>query len=817
MRIRPVLQPVLVFRLLLGLFVVLGIQPLLRLPQEIGQLYLGVPLSPSLSGKLFVNIETSSHWPGIGAGLRSGDRILRIEGRNAIHAPGVIAEVAENHREGDIVRVDVQRDSQQLTVHVPLQRYRLAEALELHGLWFLAGLNTALAAWLLFRPPNELMALALVPLIGLLFAHGNTGYADPRFGSYDFYPLEPMWTYGYYTMGAVLVHLAWRFPLSQRTSPRRWSARSISPSIVGLYSFAFTFGTAQELTRAMKWIPANEFLNEASLVVAGAGSVVALLRLAWVGMRSRADQGHVRILTAIWSGAIVLILGVGIVPFWSSDIAMLLAQFLFSIAVIYPLLLVYAVRQVELVDKLEREAEEKRRWADLARELQRFREEDLLRVTNALHDTVLADLKAVEMKIKRLLPDGQTATRKTRRQDPDRSVSEMDLQTLQQTIHHIQAAARQVTKGVMPLDFAETGIREALRDAMERFKHLAPNIEARLEVEQLDDEPPVAVREAMYWIAASALNNCREHARASQVTVFVSVQGRRVQMTVQDDGIGFDVRTTLSASLGIRNMHARAEQVGGQLQIESDARGTTVHFNLTLPPREQPIRVLVVEDSEMFASALHTGLKPWADEIQIVGTARSAHEARRLARTLEPDIALVDLRIPESAETDEPSPNQGLWLIPTLEDVPKVRTVLMSFYRDPAWLQAAAGLGAWAFWHKDDDPSALVNLARRVAAGDRLLTEEQWVDERRERLVEDLSPREWEVLLYLNQGFSNQDIAEELVISVRTVEKHVHSVMGKLGASSRGQAVARARDLRLLPSVRSDFPPPESATAENEE
>ena len=106
---RRLLNPVLAYRLLLVLLVLLGIQPLLRLPQEIGQLYLGVPISPSLRGLLFVNVEASSHWPGIQAGLRSGDRILSIEGRNALHAPHVFAEVYAGRREGDPVQVGFRR------------------------------------------------------------------------------------------------------------------------------------------------------------------------------------------------------------------------------------------------------------------------------------------------------------------------------------------------------------------------------------------------------------------------------------------------------------------------------------------------------------------------------------------------------------------------------------------------------------------------------------------------------------------------------------------------------------------------------------
>ncbi len=433
------LNRVWVYRLLLCLLVLLGIQPLLRLPREIGQLYLSVPLSPSLRGLLFVNVETASHWPGIQAGLRTRDRILGIEGRSAIFAPDILAQVAAGRREGDPVQTEVQRGSERLTLTVPLRRYRLADALQFHGLWFLAGLTTALAGWLLFRPPTQLMALALMPITGLLFAHGNTGYADPRFGSYDFYPLEPMWTYGYSFLGAVLIHLAWRFPLAQSADGHPSSSRSVIWRLVGLYGLVFTMGTIQELTRGMKWVEANELLTQVDLVLAAAGVVATLLRLVWLWIRRRPGQADARVLAAVWSVAMLLLLGAGIVPFWSSDVGMLLAEFLLSIAVVYPLLLVYAVRQIELVDALEHEVAEKQRWADLAQELQQFREEDLRRVANELHDTVLANLRAVELRLESLMVTGRTSKAGGDSQpDPDSP----DLQTLRATMQEIQEQAR---------------------------------------------------------------------------------------------------------------------------------------------------------------------------------------------------------------------------------------------------------------------------------------------------------------------------------------------------------------------------------------
>ncbi|MFQ5859541.1 MAG: response regulator, partial [Anaerolineae bacterium] len=326
-----------------------------------------------------------------------------------------------------------------------------------------------------------------------------------------------------------------------------------------------------------------------------------------------------------------------------------------------------------------------------------------------------------------LMPPGKAATTGDGSPtDSDRSAAAVELQALRETVRQVGEQARRVTMGAMPLDFQEVGLREALQEAVERFRRMAPEVEARLEIGPFDVEPPPAVREAAYWIAVSALNNCREHARASEVRVFVSAEGSQVQMTIRDNGVGFQEAGELGSDspplhprppaplhrLGLRNMRARATEVGADLQIESGSWGTAVHFSVALP-KEQPIRMLVVEDSEAFVAGLRTALAKWAHEIEIVGVAASADQALALAETLWPDIVLLDLRIGESLETEETDARHGLRALLGLERMPQVRTVVMSFIRDPAWLRAVAQTGAWAFWNKDEDVATLVGLLRR--------------------------------------------------------------------------------------------------------
>ncbi|MFQ5859540.1 MAG: response regulator transcription factor [Anaerolineae bacterium] len=86
---------------------------------------------------------------------------------------------------------------------------------------------------------------------------------------------------------------------------------------------------------------------------------------------------------------------------------------------------------------------------------------------------------------------------------------------------------------------------------------------------------------------------------------------------------------------------------------------------------------------------------------------------------------------------------------------------------------------------------------------------EEWTEAENERVPVQLTPREWEVLLCLDQGLSNREIAGRLEISVRTVERHAGNVRAKLGVRSRLEAVARARALGLLSASRPEFPPPD--------
>jgi len=207
----------------------------------------------------------------------------------------------------------------------------------------------------------------------------------------------------------------------------------------------------------------------------------------------------------------------------------------------------------------------------------------------------------------------------------------------------------------------------------------------------------------------------------------------------------------------------------------------------------KPIRILVVEDSTTFVRGLEATLSVEGAFV-VVGAAGNRAEAVALAEALRPDVALVDLRIRPEPGSTAADFRHGLEATRALKAaVPGLWVLAMSFSRDPRWPVEAVRAGASGFVSKDAPPEDIVTALRTVARGGVVLTAEQLA-----RVaatagpLPTLTPREREVLRLLAEGKSNQEIARELEIAVGTARRHVESIRGKLGATSRGQAVAEA-------------------------
>jgi two-component system, NarL family, response regulator NreC len=207
-------------------------------------------------------------------------------------------------------------------------------------------------------------------------------------------------------------------------------------------------------------------------------------------------------------------------------------------------------------------------------------------------------------------------------------------------------------------------------------------------------------------------------------------------------------------------------------------------------------RVLIVDDHAVVRSGLRL-LIDAEDDLETAGEAGSAREAIFEARSLKPDVILLDIVMPEQS---------GLEAIPQLvHESPDVKVLVLSMQDEPRYVREAFEIGASGYVLKEAADSELVAAIREVAKGGRYVHPELGArlvaadtEERRRSEEDPLSEREREVLRLLALGHTNQEIAKQLFISVRTAETHRAHIMQKLRLSSRAELVRYALDQGLL-------------------
>ncbi len=200
-------------------------------------------------------------------------------------------------------------------------------------------------------------------------------------------------------------------------------------------------------------------------------------------------------------------------------------------------------------------------------------------------------------------------------------------------------------------------------------------------------------------------------------------------------------------------------------------------------------RVLIVDDHQMFREGLRARLAR-EPEFEVVGEAANAAEARALVPETKPSIVLLDIRMPGGSGIDLARHLRRDW--------PEVKIVVLSAYDFEQYVRVLARIGIEGYLLKDDSQETLVHALREIAQGGTVLPPRiastfmrvhRSSSPHRASGLGELTVREIEIIEYIHQGLRNVEIAGRLAISHRTVESHVSSIMTKLGASSRVEAV----------------------------
>jgi two-component system response regulator NreC len=212
--------------------------------------------------------------------------------------------------------------------------------------------------------------------------------------------------------------------------------------------------------------------------------------------------------------------------------------------------------------------------------------------------------------------------------------------------------------------------------------------------------------------------------------------------------------------------------------------------------KENGIRVLIVDDHAVVRSGLHLLLDA-EDDIEVVGEAGNVREAVFETREKKPGIVLMDVVMPDQSGIE------GIPLV--LKEAPEAKVVVLSMEDDPRYVRQAFAAGASGYVLKEAADAELVAAVRDVAEGGRyvhpVLGARLVAADAEAKAREDadpLSERESEVMRLLALGHTNQEIAKELYISVRTAETHRAHIMQKLGLSSRAELVRYAIDQGVL-------------------
>jgi PAS domain S-box-containing protein len=463
-------------------------------------------------------------------------------------------------------------------------------------------------------------------------------------------------------------------------------------------------------------------------------------------------------------------------------------------------------------------AERERRLQDLANRLLETREEERRRVACDIHDG-LVQVAAVAHQNLRAYAEAHAPGSTPGRERLDRALQLVELTGKE---------ARRIIATLRPAGLDASGLGALLRSrvASLRTEDWKINYVEALEEERL----PAEIETALYWVVQEALANVRKHARTTRANITLRRSGKGVCLEVRDWGRGFDGAVPPEAGatgerVGLCGMRERVTLVGGEFRIHSrPGAGTSVIAEIPLhqaaPAHEErisspqggaspPARLVVADDQAVVREGLRTML---ASEpgFEVVGEAADGHQALELCRTLQPDLVLMDVRMPGM---------NGLAATLEIKSRGYTTSILMlSTYENPDYLLEAVQAGASGYVLKDAGKRELIDamrgtlrgenplnqrlamqLLRRLVSGGRRTTGSSAEPVKQpECLSEPLTPREVEVLRFLAQGQTNRQISQQLVVSPSTIKVHVEHILAKLGVSDRTQAAVRASEAGLL-------------------
>jgi DNA-binding NarL/FixJ family response regulator len=219
------------------------------------------------------------------------------------------------------------------------------------------------------------------------------------------------------------------------------------------------------------------------------------------------------------------------------------------------------------------------------------------------------------------------------------------------------------------------------------------------------------------------------------------------------------------------------------------------------------MNILLVDDQKLFAESLRTFMNNYASDFTVVGIASNGKEALEIAVEREPDLVLMDIRMPDMDGVEA--------VLAIKARFPGMKIIMLSTYNEDAFVRAALKAGACGYLLKDISPTELITAIRALDSGMIQISPEiarQLVEDRYSPLAADpalslrddsktlewlkeLTPREREIFTLLAIGYDNDTIAEKLCLAEQTVRNQVSAIYAKLGVKDRFEIIRLANHL----------------------
>jgi DNA-binding NarL/FixJ family response regulator len=344
----------------------------------------------------------------------------------------------------------------------------------------------------------------------------------------------------------------------------------------------------------------------------------------------------------------------------------------------------------------------------------------------------------------------------------------------------------------------EAGLEEAIREYVTGFSKRS-GIEVKLEMSRRLGRVAREIEQALFRVVQEALTNVQRHSgsqqakirihRNSDLTLEVSDLGRGVSASVHRG----KQKTRFEVGVGILSMQERVKLIGGRLDIVSTDHGTTVRATVPFGRNQmKKLRILLADDHGLVrvgARAVLQSQHGW----RVVGEAVNGREAVEKAIELKPDVAVVDIGMPEL---------DGIEVTRQIRtSAPEIRVLVLTMHESGQMVRRALDAGASGYLLKSDLTESLAKAVETVADGNRFLPPkvseivmEEFLsstskNQQGESASTPATPREVEVIRLLAEGKTNKEIAALLGITVRTVETHRAKIMLKLGLHSLAELI----------------------------